>query len=60
MWGAINNMQLRGPIPITGKLVVSSFLNYPPNIWKYRKLIPGGVISFSRFVLKTYGKKLFS
>jgi len=59
MWGAINNMQLRGPIPVTAKLVISSFLNYPPNIRKYRKLIPSGIIAFSRFVLKTYGKKLF-
>ena len=49
IWGAINNMQLRGPVPITAKLVISSFLNYPPNIAKYRKLIPGGVISFTKF-----------
>ena len=59
IWGAINNMQLRGPIPITAKLVISSFLNYPQNIAKYRKLIPGGIISFSKFAIKTYGKKLF-
>src|SRR3989344_1767710 len=42
IWGAINNMQLRGPVPITARLVMSSFLNYPPNIRKYRKLIPSG------------------
>lgn len=53
MWGAINNMQLRGPVLTTGKLVISSFLEYPPNIWKYRKLIPGGLISFSRYLLKS-------
>lgn len=60
IWGAINNMQLRGPVPVTAKLVISSFLNYPSNIAKYRKLIPGGVISFSRFVLKKYGEKFFN
>ena len=60
IWGAINNMQLRGPVPITAKLVMSSFLNYPKNIAKYRKLIPSGIISFSKFVLKKYEKKLFS
>lgn len=60
IWGAINNMQLRGPVPITAKLVISSFLNYPKNILKYRKLIPGGVISFGRFVLKKYGEKFFN
>lgn len=60
MWGAINNMQLRGPVPITANMVISGFLNYPPNIAKYRKLIPGGIISFSRFILQKYEKKLFS
>lgn len=60
IWGAINNMQLRGPVPLTAKLVISSFLNYPPNIAKYRKLIPGGIISFSRFVLQKYGEKFFN
>jgi len=59
IWGAINNMQLSGPVPITAKLVISSFLNYPPNIRKYRKLIPRGILSFSNFILNTYGKKIF-
>lgn len=59
IWGAINNMQLRGPVPITAKLVISSFLNYPPNIAKYRKLIPRGVLSFSSFILNNYAKKIF-
>lgn len=52
IWGAINNMKLKGPIPLTARLFISSLLHYPPNIVKYRKLIPGGVMSFSRFVLK--------
>ncbi|MEK7580864.1 MAG: glycosyltransferase family 2 protein [Patescibacteria group bacterium] len=59
IWGAINNMQLRGPVPITAKLVISSFLNYPPNIAKYRKLIPRGILSFSNLILNTYAKKFF-
>ena len=59
IWGAMNNMQLRGPTPVTAKLVISSFLNYPPNITKYRKLIPRGVLSFSGLILNTYAKKIF-
>ncbi len=59
IWGAINNMQLQGPVPITAKLVISSFLNYPPNIRKYRKLIPRGILSFSNLILNTYAKKFF-
>lgn len=59
IWGAMNNMQLRGPVPITAKLVISSFLSYPPNIAKYRKLIPRGALSFSSLILNTYAKKIF-
>lgn len=58
IWGAINNMRLRGPVPMTAKLVISSFINNPKNIWKYRKLILGGSIPFGKYILNNYTKKI--
>lgn len=57
IWGAMNHMQLKGSVLATGKLVISSFLHYPPNIWKYRKLIPGGMISFTKFAFMRLVKR---